>query len=196
LTSLFESIITSYISDGVGQSLDFMPLELAENLRRNLDQHHTNVELKHAGIGQNQDFQQDSNYRKDKIHWLEPETTDVSERAFFQLMDSWVEFLNRTCFTGISNYEFHYALYEEGSYYRRHLDQFANNDSRVFSMIIYLNEDWKDGDGGELIIYKENEHITISPSKHKLVFFDSSVLEHEVLTTRVPRKSITGWLKR
>jgi SM-20-related protein len=196
LIPVFESIITSYINDGVGQSFDFMPQDLAEKLRKNLDQHHINVELKLAGIGQNQDFQQDSSYRKDKIHWLEPDTMDISERAFFQLMDSWVEFLNRTCFTGISSYEFHYALYEEGSYYRRHLDQFAHNDSRVFSMILYLNEDWKDGDGGELVIYKENESITISPSNQKMVFFDSSVLEHEVLATHVPRKSLTGWLKR
>lgn len=193
---VFESIVTSYINDGVGQSFDFMPQDLAENLRKNLDQHHINVELKMAGIGQNQDFQQDSSHRKDKIHWLEPKTTNISEQAFFKLIDSWIEFLNQTCFTGISSYEFHYALYEEGSYYRRHLDQFKNNNSRVFSMIIYLNENWKDGDGGELIIYNENQKITISPNNKKMVFFDSSVLEHEVLATHVPRKSITGWLKR
>ncbi len=196
MTVVFESIITSYISDGVGQSLDFIPQDLAENLRKNLDQHYVNVELKQAGIGQNQNFQQDSNIRKDKIHWLEPETTNVSEQAFFKLIESWVAFLNQTCFTGISSYEFHYALYEEGSLYRRHLDQFANNDNRAFSMIIYLNENWKDGDGGELVIYKPNGDMTISPNMQKMVFFNSSALEHEVLRTCVPRKSITGWLKR
>ena len=63
-------------------------------------------------------------------------------------------------------------------------------------MIMYLNANWKEGDGGELVIYKENETIKIPPSLGRMVFFDSEKYEHEVLPTSVTRMSITGWLKR
>jgi SM-20-related protein len=47
--------------------------------------------------------------------------------------------MNETCYAGITGYEFHYAFYEEGSFYKRHVDQFQNNQGREFSMITYLN---------------------------------------------------------
>jgi SM-20-related protein len=196
LNIIFEELIASYLDSGVGQSCDFLSPVLSENLAINILGHKTNDTMKVAGIGQKSDFHKDANYRKDRIHWLENNTTNTSELAFFKLIDSWVLFLNQTCFTGIASYEFHYALYEEGSFYKKHLDQFSKNDSRVFSMIMYLNANWQEGDGGELVIYKENETVKIAPSLGRMVFFDSENLVHEVLPTAVPRMSITGWLKR
>ena len=67
-------------------------------------------------------------------------------------------------------YEFHYALYETGSFYKKHMDQFRNNDSRKYSMIMYLNEGWQDGDGGELNIHHEDWVQNISPVNGKSVF--------------------------
>lgn len=149
-----------------------------------------------AGIGQKSDFHQDEAYRKDKIFWLEKSSVDTSELAFLDLMNSFIEFLNLTCYAGIQDFEFHYALYEKGSFYKRHLDQFSQNDSRIYSIIIYLNEDWKQGDGGELVLYREEGDVKIAPQMGTMVFFDSAVLSHEVLETHVPRYSLTGWLKR
>ena len=60
---------------------------------------------------------------------------------------------------------------------------------------MYLNNDWKTGDGGELCVYPEGRSQNISPLGGKSVFFKSNELEHEVLTSNVPRMSITGWLK-
>ena len=193
---IFEELITSYLESGVGQSCDFLSRELSDGLVVNLERHMTNDTMKAAGIGQNADFHRNLIYRKDRIHWLEPHTTNNFELAFFKLVDSWVSFLNQTCYAGIASNEFHYALYEEGSYYKKHLDQFSKNDSRVYSMIMYLNANWQEGEGGELVIYKEHETVKIAPSLGRMVFFDSGKLEHEVLPTKVPRMSITGWLKR
>jgi SM-20-related protein len=92
-------------------------------------------------------------------------------------------------------YEFHYALYEKDSFYKKHLDQFQNNKSRAFTMIMYLNVDWQEKDGGELCIYHDDTVQRISPMNGKCVFFKSSELVHEVLLTHKPRLSITGWLK-
>ena len=62
-------------------------------------------------------------------------------------------------------------------------------------MIMYLNKNWKQEDGGELCIH-HNDHLqNISPISGKAVFFKSSEMEHEVLVANKARMSITGWLK-
>jgi SM-20-related protein len=101
-----------------------------------------------------------------------------------------------TCFTGITDYEFHYSLYETGSFYKKHLDQFKNNSNRQFSMISYLNADWLEADGGQLLIHSEGGQQKIDPVQGRTVFFKSDDLEHEVLVTNKRRLSVTGWLKR
>ncbi len=63
-------------------------------------------------------------------------------------------------------------------------------------MISYLNKDWKEEDGGQLLIHPEKGEQTINPTQGKTVFFKSSELEHEVLVSNKQRMSITGWLKR
>jgi SM-20-related protein len=173
LNLIFEELIASYLDSGVGQSCDFLSSELSDGLVLNLEGHRMKNDMKSAGIGQNEDFRKDLTYRKDKIHWLETTTSNSAELLFFKLIDSWISYLNQTCYAGIMKSEFHYALYEQGSFYKKHLDQFSKNDSRVFSMIMYLNANWKEGDGGELVIYKENETIKIPPSLGRMVFFDS-----------------------
>ena len=133
--------------------------------------------------------------RSDVIYWLDRKHNTTHENDFFDLVDAFVSHLNNTCYTGITGYEFHYALYEKGTFYKKHLDQFRNNDSRKYSMIMYLNDSWKEGDGGELNIHHTDSVQSISPVNGKSVFFKSNELVHEVLMANKPRMSITGWLK-
>ncbi len=153
--------------------------------------------MKAAGTGNEQIILQDKLVRSDKIYWLDRSHDNAEENAFFLQMDAFVAYLNQTCYTGITSYEFHYACYEIGTFYfyTRHLDQFRNDDRRAFSMILYLNENWQEGDGGELCIYQDNLPQMISPDMGKCVFFKSNELEHEVIVTQKQRLSITGWLK-
>lgn len=109
-------------------------------------------------------------------------------------MDDFISYLNLTCYMGITGCEFHYTLYEAGSLYKKHIDQFKENESRKFSMISYLNSDWKAEDGGELIIYNLNMEQEVTPTTGKTVFFKSNEMQHEVLLTNERRVSITGWL--
>jgi len=148
-----------------------------------------------AGIGNDMIQNHDRAVRGDLIYWLDRSHNDRYENDFLDLMDGFVSYLNATCYTGITTYEFHYARYDEGSFYRRHLDRFHNNTDREYSMIIYLNADWRQDDGGELCIHQDGKQQNISPSGGKSVFFRSNELEHEVLLTHKPRMSITGWLK-
>jgi SM-20-related protein len=195
LDNIFNNLIDSFIETKVGITENFLSASLASNLKANLHALYADKQLKTAGIGNDSAFLQDKLIRNDKIYWLDRSHNDVHENSFFDLIDSFVAFLNRECYTGITSYEFHYALYEKGSFYKKHLDQFQSNKSRAFSMIMYLNTDWQPEDGGELCIYHDTSTQIVSPLNGKCVFFKSSELAHEVLLTHKPRLSITGWLK-
>jgi SM-20-related protein len=63
-------------------------------------------------------------------------------------------------------------------------------------MISYLNADWLESDGGQLMIHSEKGSQKIDPVQGKMVFFKSDEMEHEVMLTNKRRMSVTGWLKR
>jgi SM-20-related protein len=195
LQNIFDCLIDSFIADKVGLAENFLSISLAAHLKENLVALYTDNLFLDAGIGKNALLMHDKLLRSDKIYWLDKAHENPFENSFFDLMDGFVRHLNRTCYTGITGYEFHYAMYEKGSFYKRHLDQFKSDKNRAFSMIMYLNVDWQAADGGELCIHHTDHLQTISPMNGKCVFFKSSELEHEVLMTNQPRLSITGWLK-
>lgn len=195
MDNIFDSIINGFIANKVGIADNFLSESLATHLKQNLEALFGNKQMKPAGTGAFENVAHDKLFRSDMIYWLDREHDDIHENSFFDLMDAFVLYLNATCYTGIKSYEFHYALYEPGSFYKKHIDQFQTNDSRKYSMIMYLNQDWEQKDGGELCIHHQSGLQNISPKSGKTVFFQSNELEHEVLVTNKPRMSITGWLK-
>jgi len=195
LEKIFDCLIDSFIKDKVGIAENFLSVSLAAHLKNNLIGLFENKKLLNAGVGNATVVNQDKLIRSDMIYWLDRKHENQYENDFFDLMDEFVLYLNRTCYTGITGYEFHYTLYESGTFYKKHIDQFQQNGSRQYSMIMYLNADWKAADGGELRIHHVEEEQNISPDNGKSVFFKSSDLAHEVLLTNKQRMSITGWLK-
>jgi len=195
LEEIFNTIIDSFIEDRVGLANNFLSVALAKNLKANLVKLHSSQLMLGAGTGNNNTVVRDQLVRGDKIYWLDRKHNNVDENDFFDLMDDFVLHLNRTCYTGITGYEFHYTLYEKGSFYQKHIDQFKVNGTRAYSMVMYLNENWLAVDGGELCIYHKDHHQNIAPINGRSVFFKSNELAHEVLVTNEPRMSITGWLK-
>jgi SM-20-related protein len=192
----FEELISSYIDSKIGISKDFLSEALANSLKNNLLKLYKDEELKSAGIGHFGTFSKNKEIRSDVIYWLDKENNNPHEIEFFALIEDFITYLNKECFTGIKSYEFHYALYKPGTFYKRHLDQFQDTSNRQFSMITYLNVDWKEGDGGELKVYDGEKSQIVSPINRKTVFFKSNELEHEVLETNQLRLSITGWLRK
>ncbi|WP_113653616.1 2OG-Fe(II) oxygenase [Pedobacter namyangjuensis] len=195
MQKIFDTLIDSFIADKVGIADGFLTEFLAANLRDNINTLHATNQFAAAGVGNNKVADQNSLIRNDKIYWLDRIHNNIHENLFFDLIDAFVKYLNETCYTGITGYEFHYTLYEKGNFYLKHLDQFKNNSSRKYSMILYLNTDWKDGDGGELCVHHSNHLQLISPNNGKSIFFKSDELHHEVLINHQTRISITGWLK-
>ncbi|WP_234567873.1 2OG-Fe(II) oxygenase [Rhodohalobacter sp. 614A] len=150
-------------------------------------------QLKKAGIGSSGEFKVNASIRGDFIYWLEKDR-DKKLDPFFGLMEELIQSLKRFCFLSLSGSEFHIAKYPKGSHYDRHLDQFNERSNRQITVLIYLNEHWKNGDGGELKIYKDGGEILVEPIARRLLLFKSDIIEHEVLTTNVSRYSLTGWL--
>lgn len=195
MEKIFNTLIDSFIANKVGIANDFLDVPLAAHLKNNLVNLYKDKLLLAAGTGNKNTIVHNKLVRSDVVYWLDRQHNDQYENAFFELMDNFVAHLNLTCYTGITGYEFHYTLYEKGSFYQKHIDQFQQNGSRAYSMVMYLNADWKLADGGELRIHHEDSQQNIAPENGKSVFFKSTDLLHEVLLTHVPRMSITGWLK-
>ncbi len=193
----FEELIESFITGKVGQSGTFINQQLSAALVQNIMAHKERGVLKTAGIGSATQHTHATSIRSDKTLWLKEDTDNDAEKEFLDIIARFIAYLNRTCYTGINACEFHYTLYEPGAFYARHKDQFRNNNSRKFSMINYLNDNWMAADGGQLIIYHDDRDAQhILPENGKTVFFQSDALDHEVAVAHRPRMSITGWLKK
>jgi SM-20-related protein len=192
----YEALITGLIDDHYGVADSFIDAELCEGLRQNLDQRLKSGKMHPASIGRKFSLEQNIKVRGDLISWIDNDSQDPYEKRFLEKIRLFIDYLNRTCYTSINAFEFHYATYKVGSFYKRHRDQFKSDSGRKFSFVTYLNEDWTDADGGSISIYLENQIINLYPLGGRVVFFKSDQIEHEVQpsTTR-DRLSIAGWLK-
>jgi SM-20-related protein len=191
----FETLIASFIKNNVGISEHFLSDALANNLKLNLFALHKQKLLLAAATGNANNLSHDTAIRSDSIYWLDRKHDNKYENEFFDLIEDFIKYLNKSCYAGIASYEFHYSLYETGSFYKKHLDQFQNNSGRKYSLISYLNNNWQEEDGGQLLIHQTDNDQKVSPTQGKTVFFKSNELEHEVLLTNQTRMSVTGWLK-
>ncbi len=152
--------------------------------------------FKAAGIGRGNDQHIEAQVRGDRILWLEENSTAVAEQVYFQKINDLLQCLNQSCYLGLKDFEFHYAMYPIGTFYKRHLDRFTNDSHRKISVICYLNEDWQASDGGELVIYlPDKQSVKIAPIGGRLVCFEADLLQHEVLPATHERLSLTGWLR-
>jgi SM-20-related protein len=76
------------------------------------------------------------------------------------------------------------------------LDAFHGEANRILTLVAYLNLDWKEEDGGELIIYSgDNVFAMVPPEFATLVVFLSEEFPHEVLPARRDRYSVAGWFR-
>lgn len=196
MNNAFDTIINSYLEDNIGFDSNFLSITLANGLHQNILQLQQDEQMQHANIGNDKIKDNNQKIRSDKIYWMDKSHNNAFENEFLQLAENFIEHLNSTYYTGINAYEFHYAVYEEGTYYKRHKDQFKNNNSRKYSLINYLNHNWLEEDGGQLLVYQNDGVQKIQPQSQTAVFFNSSEMEHEVVLAHRQRMSITGWLKQ
>ncbi|NJN25958.1 MAG: 2OG-Fe(II) oxygenase [Cyclobacteriaceae bacterium] len=147
-----------------------------------------------AGIGALAAHQVNSEIRTDFVYWLD-KVRDTALEELFDLIITFKSKLNELCFLSLGGYEFHLAHYPKGSFYKKHLDQFKGRNNRLITLIIYFNDQWEPGDGGELRIFREGKsELVVAPIARRAVIFKSNIIEHEVLMANKSRYSLTGWL--
>lgn len=150
-------------------------------------------ELLHAAkIGDSTSASRISEIRSDMTYWLDRQR-DVALAPFFGLIEEVLQTTSRGLFLSLEGFEFHLAKYPQGAFYKAHLDQFEARSNRMLSFIIYLNDGWQYGDGGELVIHSPS-HKVVEPLYNRAVLFRSDTVLHEVLPAVKPRRSVTGWL--
>lgn len=196
MNNSFDLLIDSYLDNNVGIDPAFLTKPLSNGLQQNILQLQKDELMTAAGIGNEEIKDSKQKTRGDKIYWMDKSHDNIYEQEFLQLAEDFIAHLNMTCYTGINAYEFHYAVYEEGSFYSKHKDQFKNDSNRKYSLINYLNEDWIAEDGGHLLVYQQEEVKSILPHSQTAVFFKSNEMEHEVTKANRQRMSISGWLKQ
>ena len=201
----YSQLADNLAEKGYGIIENFLEDTEVNRLRKFIEQQRQEGELQKAGIGTGTDYQVDRSIRGDLIQWIDPdqigpETAGTITSAYIDSLKDLSRYLNRTLFLSLKDTEIHYTVYPMGTVYKRHLDQFRQNDHRRLSVLCYLNSNWQEADGGQLRLYfppTSNSAETsrdILPIGGRLVVFRSDLLEHEVLPATRPRYSLTGWL--
>ena len=152
----FDAIIDAFYQHGWVWLPNFLSTELNSAL---LHEAQHEAELTPAGIGRLGDHQLNQQVRRDATQWFDGQST--AQQRYLALMAQLQTVFNRRCFLGLFDFECHFALYPSGAFYRRHLDRFRDEDRRMVSAVIYLNEDWLPEQGGALRIEKRQRLLLL-----------------------------------
>jgi SM-20-related protein len=149
-----------------------------------------------AHVGRGQAKEQMNSIRGDIIDWLD--AANSTDQSYLSCMEELRLGLNEALYLGLFDYECHYAIYEAGEGYVKHLDALRGGKNRILTTVLYLNEAWQTSNGGELIVFEAtgNKVIeTVNPTFGKMIIFLSESFPHEVLISHATRRSIAGWFR-
>ena len=192
-----ENILNDLEQQGWSVQENFFSKKLIRDLKITLTSLHQQDILKQAGIGRKNAFHIEQSIRSDEISWFDENNLNEAQEKFLNITKQLQDEINHRFYLGLFELEVHFALYAPNAFYKRHLDQHKNQDTRVITLITYLNEDWNEDDGGELQLYlKEGKTVSVKPEGGTLVCFMSAEFEHEVLPAKRERASLTGWFRK
>jgi SM-20-related protein len=159
-------------------------------------QHDDDARFHPAQIGRGTQKQQQSGIRGDSIAWLDEQ--NASDQGYLAWMDTLRAGLNAELFLGLFDYEAHYAIYAAGAGYAKHVDALQGAKNRVLSSVLYLNPDWQNGNGGELLLFAADGNTVLeklTPRAGTMILFLSETFPHQVLPSTTTRRSIAGWFR-
>ncbi|GAA0860148.1 2OG-Fe(II) oxygenase [Aliiglaciecola litoralis] len=194
-TEFFEKIAKDIQDKGFSINPCALPHMLGESLAGHLHSM-PQFNFEQAGIGRESEHSVNNFVRTDDICWITGESD--AGRRWLEWNSSLQTFLNRRLFLGLFSFESHFAHYSPGDFYKRHFDAFKGEANRVLSVVVYLNHAWQPDDGGELVIYQneqDQEGIKVTPSFGTMVVFLSEEFPHEVLPASRDRFSIASWYR-
>ena len=176
---------------------DFLPPPIVAALAVEARRRDAAGDFRAARIGRGTERIVRSDIRGDRTLWLDEQAPAPAEIPLWHTLEALRVALNEAAYLGLFAFEGHYALYSPGAFYRRHRDRFRDDDIRVLSCVIYLNEAWTATDGGMLRLHvSADDARDILPVGGTLVCFLAERYEHEVLAAGRERLAITGWFRR
>lgn len=198
-------------SDGYVIMENFIPEGLQESLRQDVKSLREKSKFNIAKIGQDSTNTLNTEIRVAETCFLgKNKLSDVPSEArsqMYKILDQVRQDLPQPLDESLS--ELLYAHYPTGGFYRRHRDAIPGSAStlRKFSLLLYLNQDWKEEFGGRLRMHMDSggdflpegeapNYIDCDPKGGTLVLFESDKLPHEVLDTQAERVAIVGWYNR
>ena len=191
------SLVEGVLERGFAVALEALPAPVIQALRERAQALDAQRLLRPARIGRGDARDRRADIRGDRIHWLDDAPELAAEVALANFLGDVRGACNRALLLGLVDFEGHYALYPPGSFYARHRDRFRDDDRRVLSFALYLNERWDPRDGGALRLFVGDAGtIEVAPRGGTMVVFLSADFDHEVLPTVTPRWSLTGWFRR
>ena len=182
-----------------------MPMSLSNDegaqLRNECSTSYESGAFRRAGVGRGNSLQVREDIRGDEVMWIEPGETSEHQTLYLASLENLRLSLNQRFFLGLFDYEGHFAIYQKGAFYKPHLDRHAGTQDRIVTVILYLNEGWKPGDGGELKLWttpegRDGSFQLIEPRMGTMVCFMAEDFWHEVLPATKQRASITGWFRQ
>jgi SM-20-related protein len=192
---LFSAIANDLYAQGYSIQVAQLPTEVLIPVANHcMHMHDTNFAP--AGIGRTLSFQQNRFVRRDEICWINGDTE--AGKIWLNWAGQLQRFLNQHLLLGLFSFESHFAHYPPNAFYKRHMDAFKGEANRVLSMVVYLNSDWPEDGGGELVLYRDEqdiEGVKVTPLMGTIVTFLSEDFPHEVLPARLDRYSIAGWYR-
>jgi SM-20-related protein len=192
---VLDRILSGLRADGISISDGFWPSCDVHALAECAASRRARGDFAEARIGADKSLRRREDIRGDCTCWL-AEAAFPPEARLLRSLEQLRLRLNEGAFLGLFDLEIHYAWYPPGAAYSLHVDRPLGSAGRRVSLVLYLNEQWSAADGGTLRIRADDGRFRdIEPLGGRLVLFLSESREHEVLLTRVPRLSLTGWFR-
>lgn len=177
-----------------GYAVENLNSLLVDSLNQAFELNQSENKFQSAGVGRDVHKVVNKSIRSDEISWIEDWTLPHLQ-DYFKFLSELQKNLSRKCMLVLKRFEGHFALYEEGAFYQKHLDNHQGANHRQISVVLFLSSCV----GGKLQIYDERDPgrlvQLVSPSPGRIVVFDAKRVWHGVSPTLSPRRSLTGWFR-
>lgn len=202
VTTLAQTMADDFVRQGWAVRENFLELARWQALAAEAERLWEQGAFRKAGVGRVSAQRVDAGIRGDYTLWLDAQLTPAACEFVTRELETLRSALNAAAYLGLFEFEGHFAKYPAGARYARHLDQPGGSEARRVSMVLYLNEDWQSGEGGELCLYPPGPlqdtaatAVQVLPRGGTLAIFASAGTHHEVRVARRPRLSLSGWLR-
>ncbi|MDP4963566.1 MAG: hypothetical protein NWQ55_00750, partial [Salibacteraceae bacterium] len=140
---IYHKIAEEILENSISVNDQIIDLETVVALREEATTDYENGAFEKARIGKGIGKQRIAEIRGDQVRWLDKNRATQAQLTYWKWIDGLRNYLSEFFRIHLERTELHFAYYPKGAFYSRHLDQFKEHSDRIFSIILYLNTEWK-----------------------------------------------------